>query len=171
VLRLYVAQVVYRKLLVGIQDRLKACATREQVYSPIVLRENRSCMIPFASILLALLSVPLAGQQTSIDDQRLKISQKLKGHVEVSGSPDGVEGVLVEVCGSPWKMKGEVSCNKLLGSMRTNATGKFFFPSIRGKGIYYIRFFKTGGFNPLFVLVQLKDSGTPELTIDLPVAS
>lgn len=132
---------------------------------------NRLRVIPFASILLALLPVPLAGQQDGIDDQRLKISQKLNGHVQVAGSADGVEGVLVEVCGSPWKLKGEVSCNKLLGSMRTDAAGNFFFPSIRGRGIYYIRFFKTGGFNPLFVQVQLKQSGTPELTIDLPVTS
>lgn len=155
----------------GIQNRHKACATREQVYSQIVPSANRLRVIRLASILLALRSLPLAGQQTTIDDQRLKISQKLKGHVEVSGSPDGVEGVLVEVCGSPWELMGEVSCNKRLGSMRTDAAGNFFFPSIKGKGIYYLRFFKTGGFNPLFVQVQLKRSGTPELTIDLPVAS
>jgi hypothetical protein len=128
-------------------------------------------IISFVAILLASLSVPVAGQQVNIDDQRLKVSQSLKGHVEVSGSADGLEGVLVEVCGSPWKMKGDVSCMDLLGSMRTDARGNFSFQSIKGKGTYYIRFFKGDGFNPLFVRVQLKHAGTPELTIDLLLAS
>jgi hypothetical protein len=131
----------------------------------------KSRIFSLVAILVASLSVPLAGQQADIDDLRLKVSQSLKGHVEVSGSTDGLEGVLVEVCGSPWKMKGDVSCKDLLGSMSTDARGNFSFPSIKGKGTYYIRFFKGDGFNPLFVRVQLRHSGTPELTIDLPLAS
>jgi hypothetical protein len=130
-----------------------------------------SRIIPLTAILLASLSGMRAGQQALIDDQRLKVTQSLTGHVQVSGSTDGLDGVLVEVCGSPWKLKGSVSCKKLLGSISTDASGNFSFPSIKGRGTYYIRFFKGNGFNPLFVRVQLRRSGPPELTIELPLAS
>jgi hypothetical protein len=141
------------------------------VYIQSVRKIVKFRVISLATILVAPPLMLRAGQQALINDQRLKVSQSLSGHVKVSGSPDALEGVVVEVCGSPWKMKGSVSCEKLLGSMSTDASGNFSFPSIKGKGTYYIRFFKSTGFNPLFVRVQLRRSGTPELTIELPLAS
>jgi hypothetical protein len=94
----------------------------------------------------------------------------LTGHVLVSGSSDGIDGVLVEVCGSAWNMKGGVFCKKLLGSVKTDANGNFSFPSIKVTGSYFLRFFGYG-VAPLFVRVQLRPSGTPKLTIKLQPAA
>jgi len=129
----------------------------------------RSLKFVLAVVLLVTFSRLVAAQRTVIDDQRLKVSQRLAGYVHVRS--ERIKGVLVEVCASPWKIKGNISCKKLLGSATTDANGSFSFPSLRGKGIYYMRFDGSNGLNPLFVRVQLKSSGTPELSIELPVAT
>ena len=132
-----------------------------QLYSAAMSAVMRVCaLLAYVFVTSPLLFAAQPQGIYLIDDQRLKLSRNLTGDVRSGIPARDVAGVLVQVCGRPWSKIGDVSCGKSLGSTTTDASGNFSFASFKGKGIYYLYFYKIG-YQPLLLRVQLKPAAPP----------
>ena len=87
-------------------------------------------------------------------------SQTLSGLVLIGDAPDGVMGVLVEVCGPGWKDS--------IHSTRTDSKGHFSFPTLapENEDLYYLRL-SADGVNTTLVKVRIKPSGPKRVTLHM----
>ena len=115
------------------------------------------CLIGF----LSLLTLNVAGQHQTIEIEKPQ-SAKLVGGIVTDPSGAVVPDVIVEERSQNW--------GTVLRSTKTDENGRFKFPAIQNKAVYYLQL-SCYGFDPLRIKVRIDKKAKSPLILKMVIAT